>query len=337
MSNSMRRVFIVSLKIRQSMSLIKDLYLESMEYLSSPLIFSFIHCRDIANLEDLSIVEYFDSSYRRITLKPEREDFFFFWELGVEEEALHKKLSYLTVGFNQLNPYTISENVSDKLWLHKRLKDAMPPYIWFPKGSVFQEIKRKLHDFECEDLVIVKPRKGTEGWGVRIFPVKQLDALSEYISKLCRGYDVILEKFIRPSRSSCNFVVRIASAFNGETFKAESSFSILAETTEVASYLRGGRILSTYELFTQLGINYNEFCHMIKDKSQQVSYFINRDMSERDMLKYMGIDLVFSDEKVFVIDVNPRPSGLQYLRSLENPEKICIFGNLHRYIYSSSK
>lgn len=333
----MRRVFIISLKTRQSIRLIKDLYLESVEYLSSPLIFSFIHYRDITNLKDLSIVEYFDFSYRRATVKPKRDDFFFFWELGVEEEALHKKLSYLTVGFNQLNPYTISENVSDKLWLHKRLKDAMPPYICFPKGSVLQEIRRKLRDFESEDLVIVKPRKGTEGWGVRIFPIENLDALSEYVSKLCRGCDVILEKFIRPSRSSCNFVVRIASAFDGETFRAESSFSILAGQTEVASHLRGGRILSTYELFTQLGMNYNEFRHLIKVRSQQVSYTINRDMSEENMLKYMGIDLVFSDEKVFVIDVNPRPSGLQYLRSLENPEKICIFGNLHRYIYSSSK
>ncbi|RLE89493.1 MAG: hypothetical protein DRJ49_02860 [Thermoprotei archaeon] len=274
------------------------------------------------------------------------------------ERSTHRELSKYLRGLRvlRLNPYEATSRVESKLSTHRLIerycKDiTMPEYVAILKGTDMRGIVECLKPLvNMSETIVVKPDHSTEGIGVRVFKtspssIREGSPIVQYIQLLTEYDDVIVEKFRGNVKYKDEYLsLRLISSWNGRNFCMESGFALVSKHP-ITSMIHGGRPIPLHVALdnlyydqtlrrVKLSHKRSDIASILSDVCSKVGRAINYGLSERSMLKFMGIDIVLeyqSGEIVpILLEVNPRPSGLNYLYTVEGEAN--VFKSLLHYV-----
>ena len=277
------------------------------------------------------------------------------------ERSLHYRLSTCLKDLKilQINPYRAVARVESKLSTHELMKNyskgvIMPEYVAVERGASTREIINSLREFLSKsEMIVVKPDHGTEGIGVKVFEVdpyhlNENSTVVQYIRSLKYYDDILIEKFRGNVRYKNKYLsLRVVISWNGRDFVIESGYAMVSDYP-ITSMRYSGRPISLQETIgnlyytnstgnTRIPLDKRELTDILERVCSRIGIGINHGLNEEDMLKFMGIDIVleYHDGEItpILIDVNPRPSGLNYLYTIEG--RANVFKNLLYYISST--
>ncbi len=250
----------------------------------------------------------------------------------------------------QVNPAETSSRVDDKMKSSELIRGAanVPLTILVPAGTDPAAIGGQLANFvigsgDAARLeVVVKPNIGTEGEGIEYFSSTDRNAAIDYVAQLLStGQDILLQRPVGNARYFAQgesgkgyrrLVLRVNVGWDHNDFLAESGYAQVANDPDqvVVSKARGADIR---DINTTLKSIYyqkrdgqwvllpltREHIAAIKKTAEDAAHAINKDLSEEDMVEFLGIDIALDvqerpDGKIEIIPVvleaNARPVGL---------------------------
>ena len=258
-------------------------------------------------------------------------------------------------GIVLVNPEDASGRADDKYRTYQLLKGrvALPKTVLVSQAEAedADAIQAKLKGLQTGRTsaarldVVIKPNTGTEAEGAAHFagrPGTTRDNAQEHIEGLLTaGRDVLVQstegtaRFFSPAQAEQGrrrFVLRLNTTWSGEGFTAESGYANVAGNEDDANLTRsrGAEIIDINAALQ--GIQYQdrngdwvdleltpEHIALIRQVAVDAAGALNRDLSEDDMLKFMGIDIALNITESengtvvitpVVLEANARPSGL---------------------------
>ncbi|HDH06889.1 MAG TPA: hypothetical protein ENF87_00805 [Thermoproteales archaeon] len=302
------------------------------------------------NMESKNVICHCSGYMVETALKlPVKPDYLLILGLPLNvEHKLHKELSSRASKHNikVLNPYVSAKRADNKLLTHLILDKEipMPNYVYINRRENLRSIKEEVKEIlRSSGKVVVKPVTGTEGIGVKSFV--NIDETLEWIQKIRKKDDVLVEE----ARGNLtyrgrSFTIRIVVSFTGKGFEIEGGFAQVASKGNIiTSTTHGGEIYNINKVLQEvLGEKeYERFLSMLKSYCNKVGYTINKYLEEDQYLKYMGLDLVLEKKgnnvTPILLEINSRPSGLTYLRTLTSSGlgESNVIKNLLKYVYSN--
>jgi galactokinase/mevalonate kinase-like predicted kinase len=255
--------------------------------------------------------------------------------LGELERASHRELSERFADVVRLNPYEAAALCDDKLVTHVRLRAAgvtTPPCMLLEATEDPASMARSIALFIAEaggTRLVAQPRFGTEGEGVTAFewsPARRAEIV-KWLAELQSEYGALV---VRPLVGNVRFGspqtsadLRVNVVWNGEAFVAESAYlQVAGNPSQVASSVGcGGRIVKLSEgALEGLGIDEHELSVATLEATRAATALRCADTP----CALVGVDVKLergaTGIKAWVLDVNPRPSGLGYSELLDTRE-----------------
>jgi len=337
-----------------------DLAKDVQEYnwiCKSNIVFSACHWRKLSVLEDrVLLTEGFIEKAGKVVYGvfkkfPEVKCVFFLSFPYGREISLHEHLSRVFSQRNvvQVNPY-VSSKIADSKYLTntilKKAKLNVPAQLRLSRSQKIHECLEQVKAFSKErrsPILVVKPEHGTEGiYGEAVDPSNESELLY-CLHRILENDNAVVEE-LRGNIGYLGYptVFRIVVSWNGEDFEYEGGYAIVssARNEYIASVSHGGRIVDVNVALKNL-YTYSELKRIDVDpqvlvfSAKKAAKALNSGFSERDYLKYMGVDLVLElrdrDIEAVVIEVNARPSGLSFLKRMDSGEANAI-KNLLKYL-----
>ncbi len=254
--------------------------------------------------------------------------------LGDSERNVHRALSDRFAEALRLNPYETAAKCDDKLVTHVRLKAASvttPPCLLVEGGTDAASLDRSVSLFVGETgshRLVAQPRFGTEGAGVTPFewsPAKSAEVVATLVRLQREHGDLVVRPLVgnvRFGSPSVSADLRINVAWNGAAFVAESAYlQVARDPIEVASSPgRGGRIVKLSEgALDGLALDDDEVGRVLAEAEKAATAFWSG-----EPCCLVGVDVKLERGpkglEAWVLDVNPRPSGLGYSEFLDTRE-----------------
>lgn len=260
-----------------------------------------------------------------------------------KERYLHQNLSFFfkKSPVLQINPYLSAKRADNKFWtlnLWSSFGLTTPRGIIILRKSSPKEQKDKLEKFlsGITHPLYIQPNKDTEGRDTFRVKYTQEKEIFYLLKNLLLEDDVIIREergnlfyFKEKERGIRRVAFRINVGYNGNKFIANSGFAevSLDENSFITSLERGGEIKDINEVLANLYfIKKGRKHHFIPDASEinkikeiaETSLLVlNSGLSQRDFLKFAGVDILLEvNEKeelvVIPLEINPRPSGLNH-------------------------
>lgn len=235
-------------------------------------------------------------------------------------------------GVFEANAFEASDAADDKWGCYRRwAKEGVPtPRSALIESSAGSNARRKLVEAFLDGLgesaagVAVQPNRGTESRGVRVFPDDPTpDGVLEAVEAICRDDDCLLREYIGQPGPPGHTVMdlRINAGYGGRRFSAESGYCMTAAAGEcVSSPERGGRIVSWAAARTVMPEAYAD-----ESSLRLAMETAERAAAALEPVGLTGIDIRLSlggNGRVvpWVLDANPRPSGLTHSRYFADGE-----------------
>jgi galactokinase/mevalonate kinase-like predicted kinase/glutathione synthase/RimK-type ligase-like ATP-grasp enzyme len=255
--------------------------------------------------------------------------------LGQSERASHRELSDRLSEVVRLNAYDAAALCDDKLVTHVRLRAAgvtTPPCMLVETASDPASVTRSINLFLGEaggTRLVAQPRYGTEGEGVTAFEwssSRRSEIVNWLVDLQAEHGDIVVRPLVGNVRFGASQVsadLRINVVWNGDAFVAESGYlQVAGSPSQVASSIgRGGRIVKLSEgALEEMGIGPAELSAALLEATRAAAALCCAD----NPCTIVGIDVKLErgpeGTKAWVLDVNPRPSGLGYSEFFDTHE-----------------
>ena len=250
---------------------------------------------------------------------------------GGNERAVHEHVaSSLPAACRLLNSCGSAQSADDKWKAYLTWREAgipAPETLLFPANSPPEWIHQALHDALSRwETLVLKPRYGTEGRGVRI--CTEHDSCLRYAVDILTEDDVIVQPYRNalrygPDCRTCTIRLNV-SAVSGSAV-AESGYIHVSPHTGnvVASGGQGGglRNLVRNALSLDTGSEYIQMpTDFITEACNGAQRAVQALVSDEESV-LMGVDVVADTGEdgavtVLVLEANPRPAGLAHSRFL---------------------
>jgi galactokinase/mevalonate kinase-like predicted kinase len=258
-----------------------------------------------------------------------------FLSLGALERAAHRELSERLAESIRLNPYEAAALCDDKLVTHVRLRAAgvtTPECMLVEATEGRESMARSIGLFlgaAGATRAVAQPRFGTEGQGVTAFewsPNRRAEIVEWLVDLQAEYGDLVVRPLVGNVRFGPTQLcadLRINVVWNGEAFVAESGYLQVAKAPSqvVSSVGRGGRIVKLSEgALAGLGIGAAELSAARLEATRAATAL----RCAGEPCTVVGIDVKLERgsgrTQAWVLDVNPRPSGLGYSEFFETHE-----------------
>ncbi len=256
--------------------------------------------------------------------------------LGPDERERHRELANSLAGCFLANPHAAAAQSEDKFVTHVRLRARgvkTPPCMLIEPKSEGPAIARSLDAFVVETgrrRLVVQPRFGTEGSGVMDFEWSRARA-SEVLERIGWLQKLHGDLIVRPLVGNVRFGsppasadLRVNVAWNGTDFVAESGYlQVAGDPAEVAASVgRGGRIVKLSDgALEGLALTNGDLDAALRE-AVKAAACLEADAGDGCCL--MGVDVKIErtagEITPWVLDVNPRPSGLGYSELIDTRE-----------------